>query len=696
MSSALSVGWALSWCDGFPLESALGAFLTHDRPSRIYISISPSVYVAYHGLNAHYDCGYFSSFTTGAIYDTTIAYPSDALSTYVGPLWMQAQTGPEPASLFQAINYTEFQEYEANTANEGYSKNLKIPSDLGGIDPAWSTCTPGMYGSWDPPRVLTAARNMVAPTPAQPDLDPSATAAPAAGIAPTHIPASPTPPPKGSANGPLQTNPPTASADLVSESKETQSDGNNDPAWSVGQAENASKGGNVGESPTPAPKPSQDSGPVDQQDNSQKSPPNQSSHGASNNSPHGGGSGGDNNNNNNKAGAPSLNFDPQDSSHSPQSSLRVAELPLPIISVVLASPTPLIVGGSTIEKALNGGAAIGKSTYTAGYEGQIANMPISVGVDKIVIGSSTHALPTSTPVLVGGQLMVKAANGGVIIGTSTYPPGSQAQISGKVLSVGSDSVVVGGTSYAIPTPGTADTVFIDSQSVSRAPNGGAIFKSGAISLGSQSDIDGHAISVGSSTIVVDGTSYALPSSAGAILQSPRPQSNVPITLTNGVILTPGGNAATISGTTYAIPSDDSVLVVDGQLVPFPTQTALQSVFTVGGQIFTAAPTGFAIGGQSVTLDGTAATLDGTVVSLGPSGVQVGSKTIPLTSAQTTEAGLGGLIMSAFGSGGEPGATVGAGNGSSVVAFTGGSSRVERRLGIVLLGLWVWSWEPLHY
>lgn len=60
---------------------------------------------------------------------------------------MPAQTGPEPASYFQAINYTEFQEYEANTANEGYSKNLKIPSDLGAIDPAWSTCTPGIYGS---------------------------------------------------------------------------------------------------------------------------------------------------------------------------------------------------------------------------------------------------------------------------------------------------------------------------------------------------------------------------------------------------------------------------------------------------------------------------------------------------------------------------------------------------------------------
>ena len=639
--------------------------------------------MAYHGLNALYDCGYFSSFTTGAVYDTTIAYASDALSTYVGPLWMAAQTGPEPASLFQAINYTEFEEYEANTANEGYSKNLKIPSNLAAIDPAWSTCTPGMYGSWDPPRVLTAARNMVAPTPAQPAVDPLATAAPAAGIAPTHVPAAPTPPPKESANVPLQPNPPIASADPGSESKGTQSNGNIDPAWSVGQADNASKDGNAGEYPTPVSKQGQDPDPTNQQDSPQNTPPNHGSPAASNDSPEAGGGSGDSNS---VAGPPNLNVGPQGSPNAPQSSLGATGPPLSIGSVVLASPTPLIVGGNNIEKAPNGGAVIGISTYTAGYEGQISNTPVSIGVDKIVIGTTTHGLPTSTPVLIGGQSMVKAANGGVVIGTTTYRPGSQAQISGKALSVGVDSVVVGGTPYAIPIPSTADTVFIASQSISRGPNGGAILEDGAIiGLGSQSNINGHTISVGASTVVIDGTSYALPSSAGALLQSPRPQPDAVVTLTNGAVLTPGGAAATVSGTTYAIPSDDSVLVVNGQPLPSPTETTLQSVFTVAGQVFTAVPTGFAIGSQSVALDGTAATLGGTVISLGPSGLQVGSKTMPLTSAQTTEGGLGELIMSGFGSGGEPGPTVGAGNGSSVVAFTGESSRVRRRLGIGYLG-----------
>ena len=636
--------------------------------------------MVYQGLNAHYDCGYFSSFTTGAVYDTTIAYASDALSTYVGPLWMAAQTGPEPASYFQPLNYTEFEEYTADPAHNGYSKNLKIPSDLTAVDPAWSTCTPGMYGSWDPPRALTAARNMVAPTPAQLINDPSSTAAPAAGIDPTHIPATSTSPPQDPTSAPSQADPPTATVDPGSESKAAQSAENNDPAWSAGQTDNASAGGNAGDKLAPVSTGGQDPDPATKQyKDPQDTPLSQSSPKASYDPPVVGDSSGSSTI---EVGASKLNVNPQDSQTTLGTSWEATKSVLPVDSVVLAPPTPLTVGGSTIEKGPNGGAVIGKSTYTAGYEGKISSVPFSVGQDNIVIDSSTHELPTSTPVLIGGQSMVKAANGGVVIGTST-----QAQISDTALSVGVETVVAGGTTYAMPTPVAADTAFIDSQSISRAPNGGAIFQGGStIGLGVQSSIDGHAISVGASTVVVDGVSYALPSSVGAVLQAPPAPVDNPVTLTNGAVLTPGGSASTISGTTYAIPSGNSVLVVNGQTVPLPTQTALQSVFTVAGQIFTAAPTGFAVGSQSVALDGTAVTIDGTEVSLGPSGVQVGSKTMPLTSVQTTEGGLGGLIMSGFGSGGEAGVTAGSGNGSNVLAFTGDGGRVERELFVVFLGI----------
>ena len=589
---------------------------------------------------------------------------------------MAAQTGPEPSSLFQAINYTEFQEYVANTANEGYSKNLKIPSDLAGIDPAWSTCTPGMYGSWDPPRALTAARNMVAPTSAQPDVQPSATAVPAVVIASTHLPATPTSSPKDSSTPFPNLDPPIASADPSSKPEDPQSKGNSDPAWSADPADSTTVDSNAEENSVPA---SKQGDPPDQQYSSQNTSPSTSSPGPSNNTPVAGNSA----DSDEGASGSGLNVVTQVSQKSPMTSAGTFQSPLPLNTVVLASPSPLTVGDNTIEKANNGGAVIGKSTYTAGYEGKFSNTPISVGVDNVVVGTITHALPTSTPVLVGGNSIVKAGNGGVIIGSSTYSPGSHAQISDKSLSVGVDSVIVDGTSYAIPTPSTTDNFLINNSPISRAPDGGAIIQGGTIGLGSQTTINSHVISVGPSTVVVDGTSYALPISAGAVLQSPHPQPNAPVTLINGVILTPGGAGVTFSGVAYAIPSGDTGLVVNGQTVPFPTQTTIQSVFTVAGQTFTAVPTGFAIGSQSVPLDGTAATFNGTVVSLGPSGLQIGSKTMPLTSAQTTEGNLGGLIMSGFGSGVGLGVTAGGGNGSSGLAFTGDGNRVERRLGIFL-------------
>ena len=117
------------------------------------------------------------------------------------------------------------------------------------------------------------------------------------------------------------------------------------------------------------------------------------------------------------------------------------------------------------------------------------------------------------------------------------------------------------------------------------------------------------------------------------LRVPSPEHRSPLLMARS---SPGEIAATISGTTYAIPSDNSGLVINGQIVPLPTETVLQSVLTVAGQTFTAAPIGFAIDGQNVALDGT-------VVSLGLSRVQLGSKTIPLASAQATEESLGVLI-----------------------------------------------------
>lgn len=93
-------------------------------------------------------------------------------------------------------------------------------------------------------------------------------------------------------------------------------------------------------------------------------------------------------------------------------------------------------------------------------------------------------------------------------------------------------------------------------------------------------------------------------------------------------------------------------------------------------MFTANPTAFAIGGQSLSVGGPAVTVSGTVVSLGPAGLRIGSSTVALDAAQESgNVRLGIVIMAGFGSG----ASAARGNESTraePVAFTGVARRME--------------------
>jgi len=165
----------------------------------IVLSISPAVYVAYTGLEAIQACDpLFDPFPTGSVYQTTIGDPPEALSTFIGEPGGNSSTFsyPEPTTLFRTFNYTEFQQFWEDPAQHPSERGrpyLSVPQELTQIDPTWKSCVPAWYGSWDPPRALTAVAAMVpSPTSA---VDPSSIAGPAApgsGIASAHIPASST------------------------------------------------------------------------------------------------------------------------------------------------------------------------------------------------------------------------------------------------------------------------------------------------------------------------------------------------------------------------------------------------------------------------------------------------------------------------------------------------------------------------
>ena len=315
-------------------------------------------------------------------------------------------------------------------------------------------------------------------------------------------------------------------------------------------------------------------------------------------------------------------------------------------------PVPITIAGLSMQSASNGGVIMPGQTLAPGVQTTIGGHAISVGSGNVVVDGNTQILPTAISApppqpLIGGSTMQRASDGAVVIGGSTLLIGSQATIAGHVISLGSANVVVDGTTNAFPTPApTASPILLNGQTIQRASNGGLMIGTSTVAPGSQTTIAGHLISVGPNNVVIDSSTYALPAGAGAtLISSPNAsaQRNA-ITLPNGFILSAGDNPVTISGEIISVLLNDQGAVIDGSTMPFASPAA-QSVFTVGGQTFTAAPSSFVVGGATVSLDGAAVTIAGTVVSLGPSGLQIGSMNIPL--ATTAPTGLGGFIISAF-------------------------------------------------
>lgn len=351
--------------------------------------------------------------------------------------------------------------------------------------------------------------------------------------------------------------------------------------------------------------------------------------------------------------------------------------------------SPVEVGGNPIVKAANGGIVIGSSTIAPGSVATVSGQVISAGPSNVAIDGSTYALPTSVgatletpapqteqevPVQVGGNSISRASNGGIVIGSSTLAPGSEATISGQVVSAGATNVAIGGSTYDLAstagavlqtpssvTPSNAPVV-VAGQTVARASNGGLIVGTSTIAPGAQATISGHVFSAagtGATNIAIDGNNYALPTTAGALLETPAPISPIlaeaAVTLANGDVISAGGPAAIVSGVTASVLGDDSGLVIGSKTIPLPPPSAFttsNAVYTVGGQTFTAAPSGLPISIDGTTLSpgGSPITISGTIVSLGSGALQIGSTIMPLPTAPSELFTVGGTTFTAAATG----------------------------------------------
>lgn len=377
---------------------------------------------------------------------------------------------------------------------------------------------------------------------------------------------------------------------------------------------------------------------------------------------------------------------------------------------ISVAPNAVVVGGSSfafdsapnpqmsavtpiIQQGPNGGLVIGSKTIMPGNAGFVNEHQVSVGSSNVVIDGSSFAFPAATsspasyPINVGGVPIAPGLHNAVVIGSLTYEPGARLTESGHTVSVGSGTVAVDGTLHIVPTPPASSLLQIEGNTVRKDPSGNIMVGSSTVKPGGKANIAGHTISVAAAddNIIIDHNTYALSKSPGPVQipSSPsmtgspliidgetvrkNPGGDIVIgssTITQGSQVTIAGHTLSagfsnlfFDGKTYAMPISAGPVIESSTVTsPPPQSTSLSRfVFTIGDQVFTAQPTGFALAGTSVALNGPGVAISGTVVSLGTAGLVIGSKTMALPSVVVEATGPGDAIMSTFGSTGATGA-----------------------------------------
>ena len=345
------------------------------------------------------------------------------------------------------------------------------------------------------------------------------------------------------------------------------------------------------------------------------------------------------------------------------------------------------LNGEAIIRGPQGGVMVGQSSVTSGAIAPIGNMQISVGDGHIIV------LPTTLPyvplLLNAPQRLVSPASNdkdaiaegpevgaaaaairpsqnlghaglGIVAAGQTWTPLNQETVvaNGATLSLGAPPMTFGveqvsmalsvliydGSHIPIPTipltpPMTADNVII----VTAAGHILSSVKHGQLQIGGATltaeapatEIDGLFMSLGSSNLVVGGSTIALRTSQPL---DPQPEliQAAGQTLTvigssqieaEGVTIHEGASATRIGGIDVSLGS--SVLVAGSSTIPFtnaPLSQVPATPVVVAGQTFTPlGPDGVAVNGKTFSL-GEALTSDGTVISVANQGLVVGGST----------------------------------------------------------------------
>lgn len=311
-----------------------------------------------------------------------------------------------------------------------------------------------------------------------------------------------------------------------------------------------------------------------------------------------------------------------------------------------APPTELEQGSDPKTKQLNLGAIILSAFSGVNLQpSKIAN-PDEVGK----INNQDNPLSNSARpefVTVAGQTLIAEPSKVIIAGITLHPGDPGVSISGTPVSLAPSGTLFinnSPTPIAHTAPRTPNPVLTAAGQVFTAnPTGFVVAGSYFTPGGPAQLISGTPISLGSSGVIYIGDSATNlpavqiePVSASILTLGGQLFTANPSGFNIGKsIIVPGGPAVTISGTPISLALSGVVVIGDSTVSLQQAQIPVPKVFTVADKIFTANPTGFNIGNSRISPSSPAITISGTPIFLGPSGILViGSLTTSLSAVPT--------------------------------------------------------------
>ena len=195
-------------------------------------------------------------------------------------------------------------------------------------------------------------------------------------------------------------------------------------------------------------------------------------------------------------------------------------------------------------------------------------------------------------ITVGSQsITLGSASNFVIAGQTLHPGAPDITFQGTPVSLGLSAsvIVVAGSTVTLPTAVSSPAITVGFQSIT-------------LNSASHYVVAGKTLTPGAPPINIQGTPASPNPTAFSIA---------------GTTILAGDPGATLLGTLVSLGPSGSLVI--GTSTTVLSNAASSSIFTVGGQMFTANPTAFSVAGTKISAGGPGITISGTAVSLGQSG-----------------------------------------------------------------------------